>query len=71
MKTAIGERSKVEISFLIICVGAVVWLLTHILPTEAMVNEHEIKIKSLSSRLDIVLDHTTYIRAKIDSMEKK
>lgn len=70
-ETALGERSKVEISMFFICVGAVVWLLSHILPTEARVQEHEEKIKNLSEKMDIVLGDTQYIRARVDTMGAK
>jgi len=70
-ESSLGERSKVEISFLITCVVAIVWLLSHILPTEAMVTEHELKIKTLDSKMDKVLDDTSYIRAKVEAMENK
>lgn len=67
-KQVIKETSKVEISLLVSLIVGLVWLLSHILPTEARVARHEADINNLNENLGKVLEDTNYIRGKIDQM---
>lgn len=71
MKDVIGERSKVEISFLIVCVTAVVWLLTHILPAEAQLEGIEVRVTTLENKIDEIRENTSYIRGKLENRGHK
>lgn len=70
-QSTLGERSKVELSFLFVSCGALVWLLSHLLPVEARVEAHETKIQNLDAKMTAVLENTQYIRAKVDMMTER
>lgn len=66
----ITESSKVGVGVVCACIGAIVWVLSHILPTEARVEAHDARIQTLETKVDEVLKDTQYIRAKVDEMSK-
>ena len=67
----IKSGSKVEIGVLGMVVGALVWLLTHILPTEAKVESHEKKIVTLEQKVDVIYENTNYIKGQLDGRGHK
>ena len=62
----ITSGSKVEVGLLISIIAGLVWILTHILPTEARVDSHEQKISTLEKKVDVILENTNYIKGKLD-----
>lgn len=62
----ITSGSKIEVGLLISIIAGLVWILTHILPTEAKVDIHEQKISTLEKKVDTILENTNFIRGKLD-----
>ncbi len=62
----IGSNTKIEVGLLAAILGGLVWILTHILPTEARVDEHEKKIYTLEQKVDVIVENTNYIKGKLD-----
>lgn len=63
---AIKSSSKIEFGLIGMIIGSVVWLLSHVLPTEAKVERHEIQLMTLDSKVDKILEDTSYIRGKLE-----
>lgn len=67
----ITSGSKVEVGLLISIIAGLVWILTHILPTEAKVESHEQKIGKIEEKVDIIMADTQYIRGNLDGRKRK
>lgn len=67
----IGSNTKIEVGLLAAILGGLVWILTHILPTEAKVESHEQKIGKIEEKVDIIMADTQYIRGNLDGRKRK
>lgn len=67
----ITTATRIDMGIVGALIGALVWILSHILPTEAKVEIHEHQIQSLNDKVSAILENTQYIRAKVDAMEAK
>lgn len=65
----IKPSSKIEVGLLVTIISGLVWVLTHILPTEARVNEHEKKLVTLEQKVDVIMSDTQYIRGKMEGVK--